>query len=72
MTGQKLVIVGGDEEGMEMTTADRTTRTRTRFWRTTGGVRRRRRRRRRSNNILLRRTMLMSLIGWISSMMIGF
>ena len=51
-----------------MTTVCRTTRTRTRFWRTTGGDRRRRRRRRRrSNNILFRRTMLMSLIGWISS-----
>ncbi len=69
MTGQKLVIVGGGEGGMEMTTAGRTTRTRTRFWRTTGGGRRRRRRwrRRRTNNILFRRTMLMSLIGWISS-----
>ena len=51
-----------------MTTVLRTMRTRTRFWRrTTGGGRRRRRRRRRSNNILFKRTMLMSLIGWISS-----
>jgi hypothetical protein len=41
-------------------------RTRTRFWRrTTGGVRRRRRRRR--NNIRFSRTMLMSLISFISS-----
>jgi hypothetical protein len=46
-----------------------TVRTRTRFWRRTtgGGRRRRRRRRRRSNNIRFRRTMLMSIICWISS-----
>ena len=61
-----LDIVGGGEGGMEMTTVWRTMRTRTRFWRrTTGGVRRRRRRRR--NNIRFNRTMLMSLISFISS-----
>ncbi len=65
-----MVITGGSEGGMEMTTACRTTTTRTRVWRTTGADRRRRRwrrRRRRRTNILFRRTMLMSLIGWISS-----
>ncbi len=42
-------------------------RTRTRFWRrTTGGVRTRTKRRR-NNNIRFSRTMMMSLISWISS-----
>jgi len=61
-----MVIVWEREGGMEMTTVWRTMRTRTRFWRRTTG-RDRKRRRRRINNIRFRRTMLMSVIFWISS-----
>jgi hypothetical protein len=61
--GDGKVCVGGG--GMEMTTVWTTMSTTTRFWRRTG--RDRRRRRRRSKMIRFRRTMLKSLICFISS-----